>query len=577
MTSSEEGKVKRSPVSEQGSTNFLPDDSSGSGEGLPNAEGSGINMLKDFMLSEKKAKGLKGDPGHKGNIGHKPKIDNIRKHDKLLEIMTNQDNSPENSPESNKLKGDTGIISSHPQSLRSSKNSSINTNSGVLDNLSRVENERKEILSNFDASQREGSGSSGNYEQAAHRKLSGTAEKEEVHKEVYEKHRKLYEELSQFFPNGNQRSIGTDELSIRPKRNRIDDSDGGDYEIYSAEQFDDEDDNEGNDEELDDSEEGLAKAFAVIDSGENFEYAPRSRRNVDEAVDQGMKRKISPYPSQKYDEYAIEVASANPVEVMYDGKSAGSSYKEPTINSLQKLSAEKGSDDQMSLTDPVYERQKNEYMKKEFGSGLEATGQTENSESGSGGSGNVIGLISKSQSQEPSSKIVQKSESSSHVDAAKINMKGPKIGTDPGRPAYLEPERYNEEQHTQQQKQMHKKKKGKRKYRNEGKDIEGIKEAQEWKNDGRKKIKHVSDQGGKISHDEKVVHKMQKHGKKHKGSGVKTGEFSEQLEKIGKAKSRRKRIKLVMEKRKRKAERSLNSETWGPRKKVSAMRDGYLL
>ena len=577
-TSSQVEKVKRSPVSERESTNYLPDDSSGSGERSSNAEGSGIHVLKDFMLSEKIAKGLKGDPGRNGNKFHKLYIDNKRKHDKLLETRTkNNNNAPKSSSGSSPLKGDTGIISSHSQNSHSldsdaSEKSELNTNSGVLDKLSEIENKRKDILTNFDASQREGSGNSGNYEQTAERNINLSGK--EGLSEAYEKHRKLYEELSRFFPNKNKQSVDVIAPTLRPKRQYFEEYDEGNYEVYPTDENDDENDEE-TDEELDDSKEAVAGTFALLETGDNFEGAPRSRRDIDAVVDQGEKRKLSPYPSKTYDDYTTEGPLSQPVEKLYDGKSPGSGNREPTTNKLQKLSSGNGPEDNLSLSEADYERKKNEYLMKEFGPGVITAGNMHDTDLEYGESGYFKDPMNNIQSHEDNanklaSKTVQKSDKSPHLDAAKINMKGPKIGTDPGIPANFEPEKYTGEQRKQQQKQMHKKKKGQRKYRKEGKDIEGMKEAPEWKNDRHKKVKQVSDLGGKTSsQDQKMIHKTQKHGKNHKGSNVKTGEFSEQLGKIGKAKSRRKRIKLVMEKRKRKAERSLNIETWSSYNTVS--------
>ena len=528
------------------------------------------------MLSEKKAKGLKGDLGGNTDYSHKPKTHNLRKHDKLTKVVTSS-RSPEISsnkiPKTKKLKGDDGKMLSKSQKslidLAASRNSKLSTNSGVLDKLTKIEKARKEILTNFDASQREGSGSSGDGEETDEKKTN-LSDKKNVPTEVFEKHRKLYEELSQFFPNGNHQPMEKDMTSIRPKRHRIEEFDDGNYEIYPVEQYDDENDDE-NEEELENTGDGLAKDFAPIENDDDdFVHAPRPRREIDVSIDVStgheMKRKLSPDPSKKYDEYTMQAASSKPIEVLYDGKHTGSYYQEPISSNLQKLSSNEGFEDQTSLSDPVYERQKEAYLKAELGSGMTIE-QTQKLGSGSGEPSAVVKPSSNVQLQENmtnrfSSMIVQKAKSSPRVDTAKINMKGPKIGTDPGLPSNLEAEKYVEEEHDHQQKKMHKKKKGKKKYRKQGKDIEGIHEKSNWNGGGRKAVKEISDLGSKSTPNQKVTHKAQKHHKNSKGTKVKTGEFSEQLEKAGKAKSRRKRIKLVMEKRKRKAERSLDGETW---------------
>ena len=525
------------------------------------------------MLSEKKAKGLKGDLGSNKDHPHKPKTHNLRKHDKLLKVVTSSRSlgtSSNSIPKHSKLKGDNGKILSKSEKslidLAASRNSKMSTNSGVLDKLTKIEKARKEILTNFDASQREGSGSSGDGEETA-QKTTNLSNKENVPPEVYEKHRKLYEELSQFFPNGNHHPMGIDVTSIRPKRHRIEEFDDGNYEIYPVEQNDDENDEE-NDEELENTEDGFARDFALVENDDDdFVPIPRSRRDIDVSTGHEMKRKLSPDPSKKYDEYAMQTASSKPIEVLYDGKRPGSYYQEPTSNNLQKLSSDEELEDEASLSDPVYERQKEAYLKTELGSGMTTIEQPQKLGSRSDESSAIVSPSHNLQIQENktnkfSSTMAQKSESSPHVDTAKINMKGPKIGTDPGLPANLQAEKYAEEGHDHQQRQMHKKKKGKKRYRKQGKDIEGINDKSNWKGNGRKAVKQISHLGSKSTQDQKIMHKAQKHRKNSKGTKVQTGEFSEQLGKAGKAKSRRKRIKLVMEKRKRKAERSLDGEAW---------------
>ena len=588
-------QVKRSPASKRGLPKTLPEESSGSGENSETAEGSGINMLKDFMISENKAKGPKGDSGYKHRNAEKAKINNMRKHDNLLHEMMGVDNSesqPENNPKNTRLKGDNGKVLSHSEKkwlhsffghdvLHGDKNTEINTNAGVLDKLNHIEEERKQILTNFHASQREESSGSGNYEQSSlgETKTKNTAKNEKVPSQVYEKHRQLYEELSQFFPNGNHQSLASETSSLRAKRHRIEEFDDVGYDLNPDVDYDDDDvDEEASDEETDYDDlgqESLAREIAANEADEEYGGMSRSRRSSEDIVDKGFKRKVSPDPAKNYDDYDKEATSPRPMEVPYENQKIALSYQEPTSNNLEKISSEKSFEDQSNLADPAYERKKSKYLEIELGSGL-PVGRSDYSGLESGESGNFRAPIKSSYLQGNSAKGVsfkaaQKSVSAkikgenSRLDTAKINMKGPKIGTDPGRP--IEAEKYVEEEKQQVHKHMHKKKKGKKKYQK--KDKEGVKERTEWRNNGHKNVKEVADLGGKGN--QEIGHVKHEHGKEVKGLKSKTGEFSEQLGRIGKAKSRRKRIKLVMEKRKRKAERSLNGETWGSNKKVSML------
>ena len=586
-------EVKRSSDRERGATNNQSEDFSGSGESSATAEGSGINMLKDFMLSEKKAKKAKGDPGYKQFSTDRAKIDNKRKNDKLIQVMKSNENSElqdDRKSMNTRLKGDNGNVLSHSERkwlhsffghnvLHADTSARTSTNTEVIDKLSHIDDERKQILRKFESSQRESSGASGNYE---HQVQSNGKMLEKFPPQMYEKHQKLYEELSQFFPNRNHDSTEMEESSLRPKRHRVEKYDESDDESYPIEIYNDNDEGENdNDVEDDYGRKMFAAAIDLGDYYDEFEGTPRSRRTVDEVSD--FKRKISPSADQKYDEYEKGTASSQPVEVPYEKQKLTVSYKEQMTNNIEKMSPQNAFEDRASLHEADYERKKNEYLRKAFGSGfqIESAGNTDysGSESGNGGSGNFHGLIEKSEkgtSDEALSFTTgKKSEpkQSRIADAAKINMKGPKIGTDPGRPAYLEGERYLEEDQGPR-KELHNRKKKHRKYHKESNHVESQKEPSIHRNEGRKNVKQVSHLKENALGDSKQVHMGKMKGKNSKGAGSEIGDssYSEQLGKVGKAKSRRKRIKLVMEKRKRKAERSLNMESWSSKSMVNDLK-----
>lgn len=544
------------------------------------------------MLSEKKAKGPKGDKGVMKNEAHQAKIDNMRKHDKLLQIMTNDDSSEsqiENKAKNSRLKGDNGKVLSHSEKkwlhsffghdpLHANENQKMSTNSQVLDKLSKIDEERKQILTKFDSSQREGSGVSDQDEEQNQGNENETDELGKVPKQVYEKHQRLFEELSQFFPSRNHHL--SEKSSIRPKRHRLEEYDESNYELYPDEIYDDENEDEDNEELDDDNADEQVEFARAIDPSEyndEFDSLTRSRRSLDDSTDNQLKRKLSPNPSENFDEYGRGASSLRPEEVPYDSQKQIVSYKEATVNSVFKVSSEKATEEEMNQPDPVYERQKLEYLKKEFGSGMTInSGEEEDNlgpRSGNGQSDIRYSPVTRSSLKENNSaKTLHASQDNSArvtakgIEAAKINMKGPKIGTDPGRPVYMMTEKYNEEKEKHKDKLNRKKKK--KKYKEQTNGMDDLEGQTELKNDEDKTRKKVSDLGEEMREEQKSVH-VGKTGEK-TAKGTKSGEskFSQPLGKIGKAKSRRKRIKLVMEKRKRKAERSLNGDLWSPPNKV---------
>ena len=662
-TRSIDSKVKRSTDdSKRDLTKNPPEEFSGSGESPKtdkDAEGSGMNMLKDFMLSEVKAKGPKGDPGRKLSTFDKNYVSNMRKHgninkhefDKYIGVVSQTE------PAIHKLKGDNGVklVRSDKKRLHSffgddvvhSRDSTPNKspkisqkfsgNSDVIKHLKKVDEDRRKILTSFDKSQREGSGESGD-------NSSGDTTIHDFHAENdqnpsdkamkdYEKHRKLFQELSQFFPGDKNRLTET-EQNLRPKRNHFEEVDNWnnddppeEYDADEEEAYDDSDNYEA---------EGFVRDVGGREIYDEFDRMPRYRRDIESAPGNsrtsktGTKRKLNPYPTPKYDEYEKSESAATPSEVPYDQQKSGLNYHEPADSSLRQISNKDDKGENMEQKEMENQRMKDEYEHQIFGLTSEGSGSgsgeytsdtktsngdemhevTESSdEEGSGvqfghvksnsgsmnsyngkpignsnhGPTNGLYLKDDGGSGTHKSTLIQASvklanqNTNSQTTSQHLNMLGPKVGTDQGKP---KPETgvktWTAEKH-------HKNGKRKRKHQKKVKDGLNLKQqAQlntqtEGKQNAAPNLKFAAPNQQKLAPKQRKIATNQLDLSRPQQAKVglnltkvnvdsKTPKFSTQLGKIGEAKSRRKRIKLVMEKRKRKAARSLGNDNFSSNK-----------
>ena len=666
-TRSIEAKVKRSTNdSKRGLTKNPPEEFSGSGESKKidqDAEGSGMNMLKDFMLSEVKAKGRKGDPGRKQSTFDKNHVSNMRKHgninkhefDKDIEIASQTE------PKTHKLRGDNGLnlVRSDKKSLhsffgddvvhsrdstpfKSPKNSQkFSANSDVIKHLNKVDEDRRKILTSFDKSQREGSGESGDNSSGEITKHDFHAEKDENPSDKtmkdYEKHRQLFQELSQFFP-GDKNRLAETEQNLRPKRNHLEEVDNWNYddppEEYDADEeeaYDDSDHNEA---------EGFARDIGDHEIYDEFDSLPRYRRDIESAQGNsrtsktGTTRKLNPYPTPKFDEYEKSESAATPSEVPYDQQKSGLNYHEQTDSSLRQISNKDDKGENMEQKEMEYQRMKEEYEYQIFGLKSEGSGsgsgvytsdtktsnrdemhevtessdeegsdiQVDHVKNNSGSVNSYNGKPKGNRNHRPTNGLYLKDDSgsgthkstliqasaklsnqntNSQTTAQHLNMLGPKVGTDQGKP---KPgtglKTWTHEKH-------HKNGKRKRKHHRKVKDgLDIQRQAQlntqvESKQGGAPNLKYAAPnqqkwapKQGKIATNQVDLSRPQQAkvglNLTEVNANSKTPQFSTQLGKIGEAKSRRKRIKLVMEKRKRKAARSLGNDnfSWNKDAKV---------
>eukprot|EP00112_Aurelia_sp_Birch-Aquarium-sp1_P010958 Seg2316.3 transcript_id=Seg2316.3/GoldUCD/mRNA.D3Y31 product="hypothetical protein" protein_id=Seg2316.3/GoldUCD/D3Y31 len=665
-TRSIEANVKRSiDDSKRDLTNNPPEEFSGSGESPKtdkDAEGSGMHMLKDFMLSEVKAKGQKGDPGRKQSTLKENHHSNMRKHGNINkhEFDKNHEIASKTGHTSHKLKGDNGDDSSRNDKKKlhsffgddvvNSRDSTPNksrkiseklpANSDVIKHLRRVDEERRKILTSFDKSQKEGSGESGDHSSDETTTNEFHAENDQNPSDKttkdYEKHRQLFQELSQFFP-GDKNRLAETEQNLRPKRNHLEEMDSWNNDD-PPEEYD-----ENEEEDYDDSDhyetEGFVKDISDNEIYDEFDSMPRYRRDVESAQGNsrtsktGTKRKLNPYPTPKFDEYGNSESAATPSEVPYDQQKSGLNYHEPADNSLRQISNKDDKGENMEQKEIEYQRMKEEYEHQIFGLKSQGPGSgsgeytsdtrtshademqqvTESSdEDGSGvqfnhvkgnsgsvdshngkpkgnrkvGPTNILYLkddsgsgTHKSTLTEASPKVTDQ-DTNSQTAAQHLNMLGPKVGTDQGKPKPgTEVKTWTEEKH-------HKNGKRKRKHHKKAKDeLNSQQQAQLNKQTerGASNLKYAAPNQQKLVPKEGYVPTNKVDLSKTKPQEAKaelnltkvhvhskTPTFSTQLGKIGEAKSRRKRIKLVMEKRKRKAARSLGTDSFNWHKDIKA-------